>query len=235
MTCTGPESDILNNVDSDDWPALTTTGAPVAGPGVNRQLLGTVYRPGIGRQVTYGGHPLYTFDAPSKPFLPEGEGYFETVAPLLPWHGLWDLVSSRGQPAPGVATIETETLPDGRTALAAQEYTNVLQAAVSVYSFSRDAGGQSTCTGACTVTWVPVLTTGRPHVAGAISTKDLGVIGRSDGTDQVTYEGEPLYLYAAEQFVFPTRGYNPQSTGTVGNGNGLAGPGGGKFSLIYPG
>lgn len=39
-TCTGPESDIFNNVMTDEWPALNTTGAPIAGPGVDRHLLG---------------------------------------------------------------------------------------------------------------------------------------------------------------------------------------------------
>ena len=69
LTCTGPESDMLGNVLTDDWPALTTTGAPIAGRGVNRKLLGTVYRRGIGDQITYGGHPLYLF-SPPQPFPP---------------------------------------------------------------------------------------------------------------------------------------------------------------------
>jgi hypothetical protein len=49
LTCTGPERDLLSDVSSDDWPALTTSKTPVAGPGVNQQLLGTVFRRGIGR------------------------------------------------------------------------------------------------------------------------------------------------------------------------------------------
>jgi hypothetical protein len=45
------------------WPALLTQGAPIAGPGVNPRLLGTVTRtdlPGLGavQQVTYAGWPL---------------------------------------------------------------------------------------------------------------------------------------------------------------------------------
>ena len=142
ITCTGPESDIFNNVQTDEWPALTTVGAPVAGPGVNRFLLGSVYRPGIGRQVTYGGHPLYLFDPPSDPFSPAGEGFFESTLPLPPWHGEWNLVSSQwGQPAPGVATVETETLPNGSTAVAAEMYPNAIPggAAITAYTFSLDS------------------------------------------------------------------------------------------------
>jgi hypothetical protein len=62
LTCTGPQRDLLADVSSDDWPALTTKTKPQAGSGVNAKLLGTIYRRGIGRQVTYGGHPLYLFD-----------------------------------------------------------------------------------------------------------------------------------------------------------------------------
>jgi len=62
LTCTGPEGDLLADVSSDDWPAFTTKGSPVAGHGVDAKLLGTVLRPGIGKQITYAGHPLYLFD-----------------------------------------------------------------------------------------------------------------------------------------------------------------------------
>jgi predicted lipoprotein with Yx(FWY)xxD motif len=236
ITCTGPESDFINGVQSDEWPALTTSGWPVAGPGINPNLLGAIYHPGIGRQVTYAGHPLYLFDPPSNPFVPFGEGFLETVAPLPPWHGLWQLVSPSGQRAPGVATIETETLPNGKTAVAAEEYPNAVPggAAITVYSFSRDHRGQSDCQWSCAVTWIPVLTTGPPQVSGGIAPRDVGAIRQPDGTYQVTYDGKPLYLYSAEQAVFTSPAGPPQTTGTVGNGNGLPGPDGGRFAIVFP-
>jgi predicted lipoprotein with Yx(FWY)xxD motif len=237
LPCTGPESDVIcfDACPIAYWPALTTTGAPVAGTGVKQDLLGTVKRPGVGDQVTYAGHPLYLSDGPSHPFVPLGEGSFGTVAPLPPWHGLGDLVSSLGgQPAPGVAVIETEVLPDGKTALAAEEYPTVSPSAFTVYSFSRDHNAVSECTGACAVTWIPVLTTGAPKSAGGVVAKNLGTVRRPDGTSQVTYGGKPLYLYSAEQTVFH-HGVGPRQLVSVGNGNGQHGPGGGNFSVIYPG
>ena len=235
ITCTGPESDFINGVASDEWPALTTTGNPVAGPGVYRWLLSTVYRPGIGRQVLYDGHPLYLFDPPSNPFVPFGEGFFETVAPLPPWHGEWDLLSAPwGLPDAGTATIETETLPNGRKAVAAEMYPTAVPggAAITAYTFSRDSQWDIDCLNACAVTWIPVLSNGRPNVAGGINARDVGLVIRPDGTHQVTYDGKPLYLYSAEQAIFPTP-RAPQTTGTVGNGNGLCGWGG-RFSIIDP-
>jgi predicted lipoprotein with Yx(FWY)xxD motif len=43
------------------WPALTTTRRPVAGANVRSSLLGTIKLHGGVRQVTYAGHPLYTY------------------------------------------------------------------------------------------------------------------------------------------------------------------------------
>jgi len=42
------------------WAPFTTTGAGVAGPGVEQSLLGTIELPDGDLQVTYAGHPLYT-------------------------------------------------------------------------------------------------------------------------------------------------------------------------------
>ena len=49
------------------WPALTTTGKPLAGPGVNSKLLGTINLSSTVKQVTYAGHPLYTYAGDSGP------------------------------------------------------------------------------------------------------------------------------------------------------------------------
>ena len=232
LTCTGPESDLLKGVKSDDWPAFTTTGTPVAGPGVNQRLLGTVERSGIGDQVTYAGHPLYLFDPVSRPFDPQGEGYIETVKPLAPWHGYWFLVSSaNGEPAPGTATIETGTLKNGKTVLAVEVDGNVSPIAATAYTFSRDRPNVSTCVNTCVETWVPVLTTGPPHVIGDVSKKAVGIIHRANGTEQVTYNGAPLYLYAKEKVsLTPERALS--GSGTAGNGEGKKGPTGGTFSWI---
>jgi predicted lipoprotein with Yx(FWY)xxD motif len=43
------------------WPALTTAGRPIAGAHVKSSLLGTIALRGDIRQVTYAGHPLYTY------------------------------------------------------------------------------------------------------------------------------------------------------------------------------
>lgn len=43
------------------WPPLTTKGKPVARAGAKASLLGTIKLPSGASQVTYAGHPLYTY------------------------------------------------------------------------------------------------------------------------------------------------------------------------------
>jgi predicted lipoprotein with Yx(FWY)xxD motif len=56
------------------WPALTSRVTPHAGQGVHQSLLG-LSRPQNGvRQVTYAGHPLYTFVGDKRAGQTTGEG-----------------------------------------------------------------------------------------------------------------------------------------------------------------
>lgn len=48
------------------WPPVKP-GTPLAGPGVKRSLIGTITLKGGTRQLTYAGHPLYTYVADTHP------------------------------------------------------------------------------------------------------------------------------------------------------------------------
>lgn len=56
------------------WPPLRVDGKPTAGSGINASKLGTISRSGGKRQVTYNGHPLYTFLQDSRPGQTNGQG-----------------------------------------------------------------------------------------------------------------------------------------------------------------
>jgi len=71
------------------WPPLLTTGAPLAGAGVESKLLGTTTRHDGSVQVTYNGHPLYYYSA-------------DKVGKVMCQHanmhgGLWLIVKPNGQ------------------------------------------------------------------------------------------------------------------------------------------
>jgi predicted lipoprotein with Yx(FWY)xxD motif len=52
---------------AEGWPPVTTEGAPMSGEGATASKLGTTKRKDGSTQVTYAGHPLYTFAGDSKP------------------------------------------------------------------------------------------------------------------------------------------------------------------------
>ena len=56
----------------------------------------------------------------------------------------------------------------------------------------------STCYGGCATVWPPVLASGTPAVSGKAAASQIGLTTRRDGTKQVTYNGLPLYYYAAD-------------------------------------
>lgn len=228
LSCAGSETD-----QSADWPVLTTVGKPIAGPGVDKHLLGQVYRKDIGaEQVTYAGQLLYLFDP--KPGEFSGVNFMETALPLPPWHGLWRLVSAKnGLPAVGPIAISTQTQPNGSSVLAAAMFQGVGTTPFIVYNYSKDTKGHSNCTGACALTWPPVLTTAPVQAGAGVPKNSLGEIHRSDGTVQLTMDGKPLYFYSGEvPQLNPTNG-NPLDPATIGTGNGLAGPGHrGSFHVV---
>jgi predicted lipoprotein with Yx(FWY)xxD motif len=56
------------------WPPLRASGQPTAGSGANASLLGTTPRADGNPQVTYNGHPLYTFSGDQKAGDTNGQG-----------------------------------------------------------------------------------------------------------------------------------------------------------------
>jgi len=65
----------------------------------------------------------------------------------------------------------------------------------TLYLFEKDTTGHSACYGQCATYWPPLLSHGTP-VAGSGATQSLlGTIRRTDGSNQVTYAGHPLYQY----------------------------------------
>jgi len=217
-SCTGPSDD-----KNAEWPAITTVGGPIAGPGVSQSWLGRVYRKHVGWQVTYAGHPLYLFD--NRPHQVTGQGFDEPSLP--PWHGLWWVVSPSGSYQPWAETLTTMRIGK-RTVLAAVMNTVTGPVDFPVYSYSQDSLGSSACNGACARAWPPLLTTGSPAIKNGVYSRYVSVISRSDGTLQVSYDGQPLYLFAFEKMT--VSGKHLYATG---NGNGLR-LDGGTFSLVSP-
>jgi predicted lipoprotein with Yx(FWY)xxD motif len=186
------------------WPALLTSGAPIAGPGVNRTLLGTVTRTDVisgqsVQQVTYAGLPLYRFFLDETPGQTDGANLFDPVTSPT---GIWYLVEpGRGHPAPGRVQMGVETV-SGIEVLAASmdnDFSLLPHGSFPVYTLSNEKG--QACQRYCALIWPPVLTSGRPEAGPGVDQHALGVIVRPDGTHQVTYMGKPLYLFIKDAYI----------------------------------
>jgi predicted lipoprotein with Yx(FWY)xxD motif len=77
---------------------------------------------------------------------------------------------------------------------------------MTMYDFHKDQGTTSSCYGACAEAWPPLLTEGAPKAAGGAEASLLGVTKRKDGTEQVTYNGHPLYGFVEDQKPGETNG-----------------------------
>jgi predicted lipoprotein with Yx(FWY)xxD motif len=206
-----------------EWPAITTTGAPVAGPGVQQTLLGEVQRAGIGEQVTYAGHPLYLFE--TSPGEITGEGWDEPSLP--PWHGLWSLISPAGTAVAWPGTLTTMTIGK-KAVLGTLMMTGAGWFAFPLYSYSKDSASASACTGACAIAWPPLLSTGTPSLLGTLSASSVGKLTLPNGTTQLVYKGRPLYLFSQEMIKILPTGFT-----ATGNGQGKT-LDGGNFQLVTP-
>ena len=156
LACSDNANALKMPCDSDLWPALLSQGAPIAGPGVDPRLLGTVRRSDFDfltggssvTQVTYGGYPLYRF------FLDKAAGDTQGANlddPVTSPPGIWYLVDPRrGTPAPGRAHLQLETAPVGGTgpsatvlgAIMNNDFSAFPDASFPVYTLSRDHGHQ---------------------------------------------------------------------------------------------
>ena len=164
------------------WPPLV--GDVTAGDGIDSALLGTVARDDGGEQVTYNGWPLYYFAADASPGDVNGQGV----------NDVWFVLDAAGN---GIGL--PEAAPAGSVvAVAASSLGDILVDGEgnTLYLFTPDAQGPSTCSDGCAAAWPPLVdeVTAGDGVDGSL----LGTTERADGSVQVTYNGWPLYYFTSD-------------------------------------
>jgi predicted lipoprotein with Yx(FWY)xxD motif len=75
---------------------------------------------------------------------------------------------------------------------------------MTLYLFDNDSDGESACYDSCAETWPPL--TGEVSAGEGVDASLIGTTERTDGTTQVTYDGNPLYYYAADSGAGDTNG-----------------------------
>jgi predicted lipoprotein with Yx(FWY)xxD motif len=176
------------------WPPLLLSDGQelAAGDGVTGTLAAFTRDDGS-TQVTYRGRPLYYWQGDTAPGETNGQGVGST----------WFVAMEDGSmPAnPPALTLETATTDLG-TFLTGRD-------GLTTYFFAADATpGVSVCEGDCLAAWPPVIVPpGNSVAAGEGVTGVLGLITRTDGSTQVTYDGRPLYYWQGDTEAGQTTGH----------------------------
>jgi predicted lipoprotein with Yx(FWY)xxD motif len=166
------------------WPPVLVpsgTQLPAAAPGAS-SVFGVAPRADGTRQLTYDGAPLYTFIKDKKPGDIAGQGAY----------GVWWVVAAN-------ATQTSNDLPSLVKLAPAQILANAQ--GMTLYLYTPDKKNRSACTGECAEYWPPVLVpsgasapAGLPGASGT-----FGVAPRADGTQELSYDGAPLYTFIKDK------------------------------------
>jgi predicted lipoprotein with Yx(FWY)xxD motif len=77
---------------------------------------------------------------------------------------------------------------------------------MTLYLYTKDTPGTTTCYDKCATAWPPLLTSGSPVAGTGVDASRFGTTKRTDGTTQVTYNGWPLYYYGKDKNPGDTTG-----------------------------
>ncbi|MDR3571154.1 MAG: hypothetical protein P4L81_03070 [Candidatus Pacebacteria bacterium] len=138
---------------------------------------------------------------------------------LLILVGGWYVWMQSALPAPQQAAITSTTSPDTSSSTSDQSTSspNTIQNnltlgtdatstlgtyligynGMTLYAYSKDSTGTSTCYDKCSETWPPYIVPNgmQLNIQSGVTGAKAGTITRADGTVQVTYNGKPLYFY----------------------------------------
>ncbi len=169
------------------WPPVLATG-DVQVQGIDKNLVGKVTRSDGTEQITVGGWALYRYAKDTKAGDATGQGV----------GGAWYAANAKGGKA-GQAASEAGVVKLSASNIDGLGEAIVDQNGMTLYLFQKDTkkAKTSACNGDCAKTWPPVLSNGKVELQG-IDSKLLGSIKRSDGTEQVTIGGWPVYTFSKD-------------------------------------
>ncbi|MDZ4718056.1 MAG: hypothetical protein SH847_06255 [Roseiflexaceae bacterium] len=178
------------------WPPLLTDGNPIAGEGVNGNLLGVTTRKDGTQQVMYNGMPLYYYDKD----LVVGDVIGQNVGKV--WFIVKPNTTTIGNQGVSLKLVQNGTLGPILTDGAGR----------TLYLFTKDSENKTVCYDGCATAWPPLLVGAKIDVALEGIGGTVGKIMREDGNFMVTYNGKPLYYYTPDTKAGETKG---QGVGNV--------------------
>jgi predicted lipoprotein with Yx(FWY)xxD motif len=171
------------------WPVLAGDSV-TAGDGLAAADFGTTTRTDGSSQVTFKGWPLYYFAGDKAAGDVAGQGLGDK----------WYVVDAAGTmigaeaaspAAEGGATVNVASTSLGDVL--------VDGSGLTLYIFTADGGGKSSCSGDCLVNWPALISDAAPTLGAGLDAASFGSITRDDGATQVTFFDMPLYYFAGDK------------------------------------
>ena len=162
------------------WPVFSTGTITVSSP-LDPADFGTITRTDGTKQTTYYGLPLYYYQADTKPGDVNGENVLKTWFIFKPDESV--LIANNKN----LGFYLTDT--SGKT----------------LYYFTKDTPGASTCTGTCLSLW-PAFNADSVTAPSVLNPSDFTSVTRFDGVKQTAFMGRPLYFYSGDTKPGDTKG-----------------------------
>jgi len=154
------------------WPVFSTGTVTVSSP-LDPADFGAITRTDGTKQTTYYGWPLYYYQADTRPGDIKGENVLDVWFVIKPDESV--LIAHNTD----LGFYLTDTF--GKT----------------LYFFTKDTPGASTCTGTCLGLW-PVFNTDSVTAPSVLNPSDFTSVTRYDGIKQTAFKGRPLYYYSGD-------------------------------------
>ncbi|MDX2304989.1 MAG: hypothetical protein NW226_19415 [Microscillaceae bacterium] len=174
----------------DVWPIFFEENL-IVGTGLSAADFGVITRGDGQKQNTFKGWPLYYYS-------PNSDGVIEAAG------------QTQGE---NVGSVWFVAKPDYDVMLAKQtvggseiQYLVDLSGR-TLYYFTNDSNNTSNCDGTCEDNW-PLFKIDVNKLPSSLTAADFGIFTRTDGQQQATYRGWPLYYYNSDSQRGETKGHN---------------------------
>ena len=206
------------------WPAVIVTDSFTPPAGVDPALVTSVDRPDGAKQLKIGKWPLYFYAGDGATGEANGQGvggvwFVEGAdgALIKTAAGEAAPAAPESEPAPApapapaaqadvapaeVAPVETQAAPDAPVvnlaSVGALGEVMVGANGHTLYAFTKDPAGKTTCFDACAQAWPPLTVEDGFTISDELSASGVTTIDRPDGTKQLVMGKWALYYYAGD-------------------------------------
>jgi predicted lipoprotein with Yx(FWY)xxD motif len=171
------------------WPPVLVDPDWTVGPGLDTGIFSTIPRDDGTEQLVAGQWPLYYYSGDSAPGDVNGQGAGEV------WYVVGTDATLIKDAAPAAeasaaTSVQLADSPLGQILVDAEGNT--------LYGFTNDVDGVSTCTDDCAATWPAHLIEGEPVLGEGLDPAVFSVVEGADGGQQLKAGKWPLYRFSGD-------------------------------------